>query len=136
MEAKPASLAFFLLFLLGVALRPSEAAQALYAPAALFSGQSLTNGNYVFTMQADCNLVLYDRGRAIWASGTARRASNCVLRMQRDGNLVVYTPGGSAIWASGTNRGAGNYILILQSDRNVVIYGPDGRAIWATNTKA
>ncbi|CAA6675529.1 unnamed protein product [Spirodela intermedia] len=89
--------------------------------------QSLNYNNYVFTMQSDCNLVLYDGG-AVWASGTNGRGTNCRATMQSDGNFVIYT-GSRAVWATNTNGGIADYVLILQPDRNVVIY-EGARAIW------
>nr|BAD67184.1 mannose specific lectin [Dioscorea polystachya] len=103
----------------------------LYSGDSLRSGQSLTYASYNFIMQNDCNLVQYDNGKAIWASGTNGRGSGCYCAMQSDGNLVVYTSSNKAVWASNTNVGNGHYVLILQKDRNVVIYGG---ARWATNT--
>ncbi|MQL74280.1 hypothetical protein Taro_006643 [Colocasia esculenta] len=122
-----------LLVILGTLSIPSMADQVLYPANSLFTGQSLNQGNYALTMQTDCNLVLYDGGRAVWASGTNGRGSSCRVTMQRDGNLVVYNGNGAAVWSSGTARGTGNYALVLQRDRNLVIYGP---AIWATGTNA
>ncbi|KAF3788531.1 hypothetical protein EJ110_NYTH07912 [Nymphaea thermarum] len=96
----------------------------------LFS-QFIENGPYKFIMQYDCNLVLYINGnRALWASGTNGKGTDCRATLQRDANLVVYT-GSKALWASGTARGQSSYVLIVQFDGNVVIYGP---SIWATNT--
>ena len=112
---------------------PASAADRLNAGQSLGSGQSLAQGAYLFIIQQDCNLVLYDNNRAVWASGTNGRASGCILSMQTDGNLVIYS-GSSAIWASNTNRQNGFYYLILQRDRNVVIYDNSNNAIWATGT--
>nr|1XD6_A Chain A, gastrodianin-4 [Gastrodia elata] len=105
----------------------------LNAGKSLGAGGSLAEGPYLFIMQNDCNLVLYDNNRAVWASGTNGKASNCILKMQRDGNLVIYS-GSRAMWASNTNRQDGNYYLILQRDRNVVIYDNSNNAIWASGT--
>ncbi|TLP70120.1 lectin [Nesterenkonia sphaerica] len=102
----------------------------LYSGDTLSSGQSLTQGSYSLTMQSDCNLVLYDYGRAVWSSGTYNRGYNCILRMQNDGNLVIYS-NNNAIWASNTGGQQGHFVLILQRDRNVVIYGCPS---WATGT--
>ncbi|KAG1339303.1 Mannose-specific lectin [Cocos nucifera] len=104
----------------------------LYSGDTLYPGQQLTWGPYALTMQTDCNLVLHDSGRAIWASGTYDKGSNCFLRMQSDGNLVVYGNGNNPLWASNTGGNQGTYVCILQRDRNVVIYGP---ALWATDTQ-
>ncbi|KAK1312662.1 hypothetical protein QJS10_CPA07g00494 [Acorus calamus] len=130
------SLIFALAIMLSLVGKNCEAATSnmLFSGGSLNAGQALTNGNYKFIMQSDCNLVLYDGGRAIWASNTNGKGSSCVLRMQYDGNLVIYAAGERAVWATNTNRGRGNYFLTLQNDRNVVIYD-GGSAIWATGTQ-
>nr|AEJ88273.1 putative mannose-binding lectin [Wolffia australiana] len=122
--------------LLLLALLPS----ACLARTTLSSGESLNaphslhTGNYVFTMQNDCNLVLYDRDRAVWSTRTHGQGQQCRATMQSDGNFVVYDNRNRALWASGTHRPtSGFYILTLQADRNVVIYHA-GRATWATGT--
>ncbi|KAM0953373.1 putative bulb-type lectin domain-containing protein [Dioscorea sansibarensis] len=103
----------------------------LYSGETLSSGQALTYGSYNFTMQTDCNLVLYDNGEALWASGTNGLGTNCLLTLQSDGNLVIYNSNNQTVWASNTNMGQNYYVLILRKDGNVVIYGG---ALWATNT--
>ncbi|XP_020274747.1 mannose-specific lectin-like [Asparagus officinalis] len=122
-----------LILILGLAITTQycSADDVLLSPEALYSGRSLNYGPYMFTMQNDCNLVLYDSGNPIWASNTGGRGYNCRCVMQRDGNLVVYDQNNNAVWASGTSGGDGNYVLVLQKDRNVVIYGP---ARWSTGT--
>ncbi|KAL5727881.1 hypothetical protein ACHQM5_001025 [Ranunculus cassubicifolius] len=97
--------------------------------------QSLINGVFRLTMQTDCNLVLYDNGRAIWATNTAGRGTGCSVVMRENGDLAVYLPNNAPIWLSNTARGNANYYLTLQSDRNLVIYAPGGTPIWATNTQ-
>lgn len=89
-------------------------------------------GRYTFVYQDDGNLVLYDGGHALWASGTNGRPDGVCI-MQGDGNLVIYLRGGRPVWASGTNGHPGSH-LVVQDDRNVVIYQPNGSPIWATNT--
>jgi hypothetical protein len=81
--------------------------------------------------QADGNVVLYEGGRAIWATHTAGQ-DTALFAMQTDGNLVLYAPGGRAVWHTATqgNAGAG---LVVQDDRNVVVYS-GGRVLWHTNT--
>ncbi len=57
-----------------------------------------------FSVQADGNVVLYDRGKPVWASDTAgnRGAS---FAIQNDGNLVVYSSNGKALFDTGTYGG-------------------------------
>ncbi|XP_072994862.1 mannose-specific lectin-like [Typha latifolia] len=108
-----------------------SANNVLYSGSSLYPGQSLTEENYSFSLQMDCNLVLYDSGNPIWESRTYGFGSGCRLDMQRDGNLVIYDAGNHAKWASRTNRRDGDYVLVLRKDRNVVIYGG---ALWTTGT--
>ena len=52
-------------------------------------------------MQADGNLVMYDRrGDPVWSSDTFRSGS--WLAVQNDGNVVIYSPGGSPQWSTDT----------------------------------
>lgn len=97
-------------------------------------GDSLTspNGNYLFAMQRDGNLVLYSGTSALWASNTAGKPV-AVCIMQADGNLVLYNASGQALWASNTAGKSGAH-LEVQNDGNVVIYQTNGSAAWATNT--
>ncbi|KAJ4796392.1 Mannose-binding lectin [Rhynchospora pubera] len=123
---------FFILSATLALLAPSFANNILYSGEFLYGGQSLTEGSYTFTMQTDCNLVLYDNGRAIWASRTYQKGENCYLSMQDDGNLVIYDfTGTEVLWSSNTQRSRGNFVVVLQRDRNVVLYGP---SLWATGT--
>jgi len=131
---------------------PRRSCTYSYTKDTLSPGQSLSpderlasrNGCYVLLLQQDGNLVLYKKGKALWATGTntinSQRKPTTAI-MQGDGNLVLYARGGVPIWDSGTwgnnrtrpqNRGSR---LILQNDGNLVIYRPDGKAIWALNDK-
>jgi hypothetical protein len=100
----------------------------------LTSNESLAscNGDYSLIMQSDGNLVLYEGGTALWASGTVGSGADEAI-MQGDGNFVVYTSAGSPVWASGTAGDTGAY-LDVQNDGNVVIYGASGSALWSTGT--
>lgn len=112
---------------------PCVATNILYSGSSLYTGQSLTYGAYYLIMQSDCNLVLYDSGRPVWATNTGGRGSNCRATMQKDGNFVVYNGNNNAVWASGSNGRVDNYVLILQHDRNVVVYGG---SIWGSGSNA
>ncbi|MGI8459131.1 MAG: hypothetical protein ACR2LI_13600 [Propionibacteriaceae bacterium] len=113
---------------------PTATADSMQVGQVLNPGNAIHSGNgrYTFVYQGDGNLVLYDGGHPLWASGTnGRPAGVCI--MQGDGNLVLYQRGGQPIWASGTNGHPGSH-LVTQDDGNVVIYQPNGHPIWATNT--
>lgn len=129
---RPLSTLVILSAILGLLSPSCMANNILYSGDTLNPGQQLTWRDYTLTMQMDCNLVLYDSGRAIWASGTNGKGSNCILSMQWDGNLVVYGDGNNPLWASNTVGNQATYVCILQRDRNVVVYGS---AIWATGTQ-
>ena len=96
--------------------------------------QAITSasGRYRFIYQGDGNLVLYDGGTPLWASGTDGRPVGVCI-MQGDGNLVIYARGGQPIWDSVTWQHPGSR-LVVQDDGNLVIYRPDGTPVWATNT--
>ncbi len=85
------------------------------------------NGQYRLVLQSDGNLVLYNRHRAIWSTGTLGKHAK-KLMMQSDGNLVLYGTGGP-IWASNTSGNRDAFVK-LQDDGNLVIY----KAIWSTGT--
>lgn len=101
----------------------------LHAGERLAPGERLTSGNGRFTlvMQHDGNLVEYDGGTPVWATGTS--AADSTFEAQGDGNFVVYAPGHVARWATGTSR-AGS-VLTVQDDRNVVVYAPGNQPVWA-----
>jgi hypothetical protein len=94
--------------------------------------QALTscNGDYELIMQGDGNLVLYQNGTALWASGTAGSAAGEAV-MQTDGNFVLYTSSGSPVWSSGTagNTGAS---LVVRNSGDAVIYSASGSVLWST----
>jgi len=55
------------------------------------------------------------------------------LTMQSDGDLVLYTAGGSPLWSSQTSAAAGAF-AIMQADGNFVVYSAANRVLWATGT--
>ncbi len=114
--------------------RPAAQGDDMQPGEVLYPDQSITSasGRYRFIYQDDGNLVLYDGGTALWASGTDGRPVGVCI-MQGDGNLVIYARGGDPIWSSDTWQHPGSR-LVVQDDGNVVIYRPDGTAVWATNT--
>ncbi|ONK62615.1 uncharacterized protein A4U43_C07F5990 [Asparagus officinalis] len=120
---------------LSIATQYCSADDVLFSPEALYSDSrpSLNYGYYNFTIQNDCNLVLYESGNPIWATNTGSLGRNCSCVMQSNGNLVVYNQNNYPVWRSNTNEDEDDkYALVLQSDRNVVLYGP---ALWSTRTQ-
>jgi hypothetical protein len=91
-----------------------------------------SNNRYHLIMQSDCNLVLYEGGRALWASGTHGRGQGCRAVMQGDGNFVVYTGGQAPVWASNTAGRSGASVRLEDSGNLQVLSG--GRAVWQSNT--
>ena len=96
--------------------------------------QSITScdGRFTLVLGGDGNLVLYEGGTALWASGTAGKASARAI-MQNDGNFVIYDASGNPLWASNTAGHSGAY-LSVQNDGNTVIYSSTGSALWSTGT--
>jgi len=119
----------FLMAFTVVAVYPVMARDTLKSSQMLYKGESLksANGRFELTLQNDGNLVLYEKGKAIWSSETNGKNAKKLV-MQSDGNLVLYGPNGP-IWATNTS-GNRNAYLMLQNDGNLVIY----KAVWSTHT--
>ncbi|KAI0512280.1 hypothetical protein KFK09_012919 [Dendrobium nobile] len=97
----------------------------------LNAGCSLVQGKYSFTMQYDCNLVLYESEVAIWSSQTDGKGSNCSLVLQNNGELFISPAAGIIVWRSETGGEYGHFVLVLQPNGDVVVYGD---AVWSTGT--
>ncbi|EFJ04329.1 hypothetical protein SELMODRAFT_8734, partial [Selaginella moellendorffii] len=73
-----------------------------------------------------CELILYTNNKILWSIKPSNNEFNCVLRLQEDGNLVLYSGKQHAIWASSTNckrlHCFLNTYLIMQDDCNLVLY--------------
>jgi len=112
-----------------IAAYQAMARNILASSQVLYQGESLNsiNGRFKLVLQADGNLVLYDKDKALWSSGTNGKNAKKLV-MQNDGNLVLYGPNGP-VWASNTSGNRGAY-LVLQDDGNLVIY----KAVWSTGT--
>jgi len=69
---------------------------------ALWASDTYKTPEGITIMQADGNLVTYDRfHKAVFSSGTWRYPGS-YLEMQDDGNLVIYTPARRPVWATDT----------------------------------
>ncbi|MEW5743743.1 MAG: peptidoglycan DD-metalloendopeptidase family protein [Myxococcota bacterium] len=90
------------------------------------------DGRFLFVMQGDGNLVLYQQGRgALWSSRTNGSGAKAAI-LQGDGNLVLYADNWRAVWSTNTANRPGA-TLAVQNDGNVVLY-QGGVARWHTHT--
>ncbi|KAJ1556410.1 hypothetical protein HK405_009493 [Cladochytrium tenue] len=127
---------------------PLSTPQRVHRTGQLHMGSSLRRGDaiaslsgrFLFILQADGNLVLYDGPqRPLWASNTEHSPAD-LLALQDDGNICLYVANrgqGDCRWSSDTWRHGGrghDYRLAVQDDGNVVLYKNGREAIWATNT--
>jgi len=108
------------------------AVNTLHSGEVMNTNYSLTASPFILIMQTDGNLVLYNNGRALWATGTDGNPGAWAV-MQSDGNFVVYSSQNRALWATGTDGNPGAW-AVMQSDGNFVVYSSQNRALWATGT--
>jgi len=121
---------------------PCAAPSILSMGTLLHSPKRLESPNESFSlyMQEDGNLVVYENGKPLWASGTFGKGSPpYVLAMQEDGNLVVYGKDVEPVWhLNSAKKGSPPYVLAMQDDGNLVVYGNwneesgTGVAIWSS----
>ncbi|HWS36756.1 MAG TPA: LamG-like jellyroll fold domain-containing protein, partial [Actinoplanes sp.] len=101
-----------------------SAGQAMYAGDGLRSN----GGEFELLMQEDGNFVLYQKGRAVWSTGTYPQPG-AWLTLQADGNLVVFSSTGTVLWSSNT-AGTGAERLFLYDDGDLVLLDSTGRVVW------
>jgi len=90
------------------------------------------SGNNKVVMQEDCNLVYYNKdGKAVWASGTNGKGSDCTTKMQEDCNLVVYDGKNVPLWSSNTQGKGNKCTLQIQDDNKMVVYNDSKQSIWS-----
>jgi hypothetical protein len=91
------------------------------------------NGLYRLIMQADGNLVQYDRGNiALWDTGTWSLPAGfkpTYAILQDDGNFVLSNEAKYPAWESASQGNPGSQ-LVLHDDRNLVISDADNTAVW------
>lgn len=122
---------------------PPTTQTRLSAGQQLNAGQQISSpdGNIIFKMQSDGNLVLYktifaavNSLQAVWATNTF--GANFNVKMQTDCNLVAYNSNGGAVWASGTSRAGdaacSQAYFQVNNDGSASIV-KSGGVIWATN---
>jgi len=123
--------------------KASAGADALAAPGSttLTPGQSLTpgqgifspDGRYLFTLQTDGNLVVYDRHdnmQVLWNANTAGTGAD-KFTFQADGNLVLFA-GTQVVWTI-NKAGQGGTQLVMQGDGNLVLYTASNAPVWHLN---
>jgi hypothetical protein len=116
----------------------------------LWSSSTAGNPGAALSLQDDGNAVIYNQGRALWATGTVNSnffagqsltagwfllspSEELTLTMQSDGNLVLYDAG-EPLWSTATwgNPGAA---VTMQSDGNLVVYSaPPSTPLWSSGT--
>lgn len=89
------------------------------------------DGRFVFIMQGDGNVVLYQGNTALFSTQTANTGATQAV-MQADGNFVVRDANGQPKYDTGTS-GSGAF-LAVQDDGNLVIYDGGGAVLFASGT--
>ncbi|MBX3169953.1 MAG: hypothetical protein KF760_21290 [Candidatus Eremiobacteraeota bacterium] len=117
---------------------PPTARNRLLPGQTLQVGGSVTslNGQYVFALQGDGNLVLSRYGNPLWSSQTNGQGG-VLLSMGPDGILRLTAPNGQMVWQTRSSGSPGNYFFEMQDDGNAVIYLQEpGRTVfvWSTET--
>lgn len=122
-------------------LYPNGLGTRLLTGDSLYSGQRINsqNGRYIFVLQDDNNLVLYNlipSPRPIWASNTWHRGTERLV-VQEDGDLVLDDSKKIALWRSGTKvEGGGktDRVLEIRDDGDVVLLDRGTVKVWSTGT--
>jgi hypothetical protein len=100
---------------------------------ALWASGTANNPGSTNVMGADGNLLIYSPPRQVplWASGTYGNPG--ATNKLEDGNLVIYSAGGSNLWQTGTggHPGATNF---LDYGNFGIVTAPQTNAVWASGT--
>lgn len=111
----------------------------------MYKGDTLAamNGDYVATMQADGNFVVYDKNGAVrWAVSSCLAAgkslvANSRLVAQTDGNLVIFSPTNAVVWASaninscgGGSFGSVGTGLYMHNEGTLIYWSSAGGILW------
>ncbi|PKU80954.1 Mannose-specific lectin [Dendrobium catenatum] len=133
MASTTISLCVAILLLISAPSYSSCSNSAMSSGETLFTSESLGLRYCGFTMQSDCNLVLYVYGRSVWDTKSYGRGDSCQLELMRNGQLVI-SNNGIFVWKSSFQGQDDNYVLKLQEDGNVVIFNSNENGVWFTNT--
>lgn len=86
-------------------------------------------------MQGDGNLVLYQSGVALWATGTSGQncgANQCRAAFQGDGNFVVYN-GATPLWYTHTDGNPGAQLVLSDQLPHIEIVATTQSILWANS---
>ena len=86
----------------------------------------------LFLLQDDCNFVVYEGKKPLWATNTRNRPG--YVKMQADGNLVVYDLRDGCVWSSATYRETpySSVTLKLTDEGKLVITTNEGE-LWSSS---
>jgi len=74
-----------------------------YTSSGLLLWQSRTSGATRLAMQEDGNLVIYERYKPLWASGTDGNPM-ATLRFSPNGNIVICSASGKLLWDANVRK--------------------------------
>ena len=105
----------------------------------LTRGSSLKseNGENMFTLQENGDLVISCKGRVIWASSTWQLCSKNKIEglyLSTTGNVLLYKQDKSLVWRTKTNFKNAKE-LVIQDDGNLVLYGDAHSKVWESDTR-
>ncbi|XP_020598084.1 uncharacterized protein LOC110037718, partial [Phalaenopsis equestris] len=117
-------------------LRVGEVMTPLSRPLRVSSPHNL---HYTFKIHADCTAALHVGRKKLWESNTTRPwGRHCIMELQRNGQLVIYSDwgvDGKVVWRSRPkDKVSYKYVFELQTDGNCVISKGNGEPIWSTQT--
>ncbi|KAG0475116.1 hypothetical protein HPP92_014802 [Vanilla planifolia] len=131
----PSFTSLFSAAILLVLLAPASSSlvgNSLDSGSEFYTGDNLAAGTFNFTMQPDCNLVLYDGQQAIWSSLTNGKGAGCKLQLQDDGELTIVNDKAVVVWRSDTGGNTGKHSLVLKDNGVAVVYTT---AVWSTGRR-
>ncbi|MEU2334794.1 ricin-type beta-trefoil lectin domain protein [Streptomyces sp. NPDC013172] len=107
----------------------------LQGGAVIPSGTTLMSDSVRLAMQADGNLVLtaLATGKTIWSSGTSGNPG-AYAKFGTDGNLVVYTTGGTAKWTTSLTATTGATLQVRNDSTVAVVASDNSTMLWRQGT--
>lgn len=105
----------------------------------LASGEQYVSGGSKLVMQADGNLVLFNKdNKRLWATNTNThtKGAGAFARMQTTGRLTVVSADGTEIlWSHNTTGKEGSY-AVLHGRGVLVVYDPSGQSQWTSGSQS